>query len=185
MAVNDSQVRIVAGQWRGRKITFNEGDGLRPTPDRVRETLFSWLQADIINAVCLDLFAGSGALGLEALSRGAEYVDSVDNDRQVVEYLQQLWKRFEIVQGKVFKMDYRSFLKQCENSYHIVFIDPPFHQSMASAACKSIEQVGLLKNNALVYVETHIEEQAPLMFNSQLIREKVMGDVKAMLWRKN
>lgn len=149
------KVRIIAGKWRSRKITFPAIPGLRPTHDRIRETLFNWLMNDIEGATCLDLFAGSGVLGFEALSRGAKHVTFVDNSPEVIASLKK----------NVATLNVESFADiiqaECPDSlltlkhapFDIVFLDPPFFQNLIPATIDWLEGSNYLEAGALIYVE--------------------------------
>jgi 16S rRNA (guanine966-N2)-methyltransferase len=173
------QVRIIGGRWRGRKLAFTPADGLRPTGDRIRETLFNWLSPFIESARCADLFAGSGALGLEALSRGAAHCDFVDTNgaalAQIAEHLRTLGADHA---GHCHRIAAQQFLQQAALPYDIVFIDPPFKLQMVESVCAFLAEARLLTCNALVYVETAATE-APPTFPSgwNLRREKIAGGV--------
>ncbi|RLQ20916.1 16S rRNA (guanine(966)-N(2))-methyltransferase RsmD [Seongchinamella sediminis] len=174
-----SQLRIIGGQWRGRKLTFQPVAGLRPTPDRVRETLFNWLAPDIHGARCLDLFAGSGALGLEALSRGAASCDFVDRDSaalgQIEHHLNTLGAR---ERGHCHRIEAASFLERAASSWDIVFIDPPFGLDLVGPSCELLAGRQQLSANGLVYIETGAREQLPdLPATWALHREKRAGEV--------
>lgn len=147
-------LRIIGGKWRGRKVAFEDVSGLRPTHDRVRETLFNWLQTDIIDARCLDMFAGSGALGLEALSRGAEYVVFLDNAATVVKNIENNLTLLNATNAHTYLFDVTkekatAFL----GDFDIVFIDPPFHQGLWCDAINFLFEHKLLKPDALIYLE--------------------------------
>ncbi len=179
-----SQVRIIGGQWRGRKLTFTPADGLRPTGDRIRETLFNWLAAYVAGARCADLFAGSGALGLEALSRGAGHCDFVDCSIAALAQLQHHLRIFEAL-GKsgCHCCSAQQFLEMAIEPYDIVFIDPPFKLHLAEPVCAALAQRQLLCDGALVYVET-AAEQTPIMPPGwSLHREKVSGGVAYRLYK--
>lgn len=179
------QLRIIGGQWRGRKLRFVATAGLRPTPDRVRETLFNWLAANISGAHCLDLFAGSGALGLEALSRGAQRCDFADTSRAAV---QQIEKHLEALNatdtGIGHILDAQQFLGTAQRSYDIVFLDPPFNQDLVNPVCALLDSEGLLAGDALVYIETAAAEEPPTVPPHWVLhRDKVAGDVAYRLYR--
>ncbi|HIJ23195.1 MAG: 16S rRNA (guanine(966)-N(2))-methyltransferase RsmD [Gammaproteobacteria bacterium] len=134
------RLRIIGGVWRGRQLTFADHPEIRPTPDRVRETLFNWLQMSIRGAHCLDLFAGSGALGLEALSRGAADVDFVEKDRNSAQTIRDHLNLLQSDQGKVHSMDAFRFLQQNGLSqYDLVFLDPPFGRSFLEMLFSQLE----------------------------------------------
>ena len=150
-------LRIIAGQWRGRRWRFVEAADLRPTPDRVRETLFNWLSPFIVDARCLDLFAGSGALGLEALSRGAAHVTFVEREKRAAQAIGELLRdwmggaealnRSEVIAG-----DSLQYLARAPKPFTCVFLDPPFASSLADAAIVRLSR-GWLAPGALVYLE--------------------------------
>lgn len=146
-----NQVRIIGGSMRGRKINFSSGEGLRPTLDRIRETLFNWLAADIHGAICLDLYAGSGALGLEAISRGAKSVTLVDASSQVADNLKKNLKTLSLNNAKVVNQKAQQFLAGNEQLFDLVFLDPPFEKAMLDSILVQIKPH--LSEDALVYVE--------------------------------
>lgn len=180
------QLRIIGGAWRGRKLTFPPVEGLRPTPDRIRETLFNWLTAAIPGARCLDLFAGSGALGIEALSRGATHVDFVDSATAVINQLQQNFELLNTQNANAYQNNADSWLSNRDSeqpAYDIVFLDPPFHQQMLPHAINALENSGVLADNSWVYIETSKDEALPtLPFSWQLHREKTAGQVAYRLF---
>jgi 16S rRNA (guanine966-N2)-methyltransferase len=179
------QVRIIGGQWRGRKLTFNPADGLRPTGDRIRETLFNWLAPYITGARCADLFAGSGALGLEALSRGAGHCDFVDCSRSALTQVKNHLSTFEALgKGSCHRVSAQQFLEMAVAPYDIVFIDPPFKLHMAGSVCSALAQRQLLCDGALVYVETEATEPPQKIPPGwSLHREKVSGGVAYRLFK--
>ena len=126
------QVRIIGGNWRSRRIGFPDRPGLRPTPDRVRETLFNWLGQDLSGYHCLDLYAGSGVLGFEALSRGASHVTLVERDALVARALESSAKELNAVGSRIICSDALKFLRQATNRerYDLIFLDPPFSDGM-------------------------------------------------------
>lgn len=154
-----NQFRIIGGKWRGRKLTFVETQGLRPTLDRVRETLFNWLAPVICGSRCLDLYSGSGALGFEALSRGALQVTMVDNNRQVYRQLKHNLQLLSCKNVDTICLDAIDFLsKQSATAtnnikYQIVFLDPPFNQGLLDNCCEKLEQQQLLSDNSYIYIE--------------------------------
>jgi 16S rRNA (guanine966-N2)-methyltransferase len=183
-AATQSRLRIIGGQWRGRKLTFTPADGLRPTPDRIRETLFNWLAPHIRGALCLDLFAGSGALGLEALSRGARHCDFVDTSGAALAQIGQHLRTLRAEEsGNCTPGPARQFLQSASGIYDIVFIDPPFGKAMVDSACALLAEYRLLAADALVYIETGAGEARPRTPDSwQLHREKVAGGVSYRLF---
>ena len=153
-----SSVRIVGGLWRGRRLSVLSRPGLRPTGDRQRETLFNWLQGVLPGSVCLDLFAGSGALGLEALSRGAAKLQAVELDRAVA---QQLRENAQLLQAnaKVQQTDWHCFLTNDQQKYQVVFLDPPFAEQLLPAVLPLVDQ--RLASEAWVYMEDDAAHQPP------------------------
>ncbi|HEY6131312.1 MAG TPA: 16S rRNA (guanine(966)-N(2))-methyltransferase RsmD [Halioglobus sp.] len=177
-------MRIIGGRWRGRKLVFTSADGLRPTGDRIRETLFNWLAPYIDEARCADLFAGSGALGLEALSRGAGHCDFVDSSStaldQVTDHLSTL---DALDKGSCHRVSAQQFLQIAAAPYDIVFIDPPFGQQLVEPVCSVLARRQLLADNALVYVETGAKEPPPTVPQIwNLHREKMSGGVVYRLY---
>ncbi|MEH6493605.1 16S rRNA (guanine(966)-N(2))-methyltransferase RsmD [Halopseudomonas sp.] len=180
------QLRIIGGEWGSRRFSFTEQPGLRPTPDRVRETLFNWLSGDIQGARCLDLFTGSGALTLEALSRGASWAVAVDLNRDVVSTLRSHLTTLNCSKAEVRQENGLAMLgTPPAEPYDIVFIDPPFHQGLIEPACAALEANGWLSEDALIYLES---ENSPgrqsLPDTWQLHREKRAGQVWYSLWRR-
>ena len=149
-----SSLRIIAGKWRGRKITFVDEALLRPTQDRIRETVFNWLMPYVKGSRCLDLFAGSGALGFEALSRGANQVVFVDVSKTVIHHLKENATRLATDQADFLQTDLmRDQSIILGSQFDIVFLDPPFAQNLLLLACRYLEEHRLLKSNALIYLE--------------------------------
>ena len=180
-----SQLRIIGGQWRGRKLTFQPQPGLRPTTDRIRETLFNWLASELHGARCADLFAGSGALGLEALSRGAGHCDFVDQSAQVVAQLRQHLDTLQAASsGHYHAGSALDFLAGASAAYDIVFIDPPFGQALVEPTCAALARGGLLTPGALVYIEAAIQEEVPEVPHNWIEhRNKRAGGVAYRLYR--
>jgi 16S rRNA (guanine966-N2)-methyltransferase len=189
-----NKLRIIAGQWRGRKLGFGDYQGLRPTLDRVRETLFNWLSSDTYQANCLDLFSGSGALGFEALSRGASQVTMVDNNRSVCQQLKKNLDLLSSQKGKVICDDAQTFLahyqlqlqkNESDTKYSLVFLDPPFNQGLLKECCQLLDIQQLLANNCLIYIEC--EKQLSLDFiptNWQQIKQKQTGQLAYYLYQQ-
>jgi len=176
--MKQSGVRIIAGQWRGRRLQVLEGEGLRPTPDRVRETLFNWLAPTIAHARCLDVFSGSGALGFEALSRGAAYVEMVDQSAAVVGLLQQELLRFGASNACVYQAKAPLQLHQVEKPFDIVFLDPPYQSDLLFTCCQYLETHGFLASQSHIYLEANqIIKDNDLPSNWQLIKKQHAGQV--------
>ena len=172
-----NEFRIIAGQWRRRKLHFPPLPGIRPSPDRVRETLFNWLRERIEGAVCLDLFAGSGALGLEALSRGAAAVVFVDRERVAVQALREHLNALGDVGGEAVQADALSWLEGPARPFDVVFLDPPFDSELLTQAAERLEQRGWLKDGAVVYLEYPAERVPATPANWRMLRESRAGRV--------
>lgn len=179
-------LRIIGGQWRGRKLTFPDADGLRPTGDRLRETLFNWLAPVIVEARCLDLFAGSGALGLEAVSRGAASALLVEQSAAACKCLQQhrrvlgAEQQLQIVRG-----DALQWLQQAPaQAFDILFLDPPFNSSLLPAAIERVDASGCLSPGARIYVESprHSDSACGYPATWQLLRSIETGQVLCQLF---
>lgn len=180
-----NRLRIIAGTWRGRKLSFTPVAGLRPTPDRVRETLFNWLAPVIRGARCLDVFAGSGALGLEAASRGAMRVVMVEQDAQVVSKLREQQQLLDARQVQVIHADAESFLRGEPQPVDIVFLDPPFRSNRLEACMHALEAGGWLAEEAWVYIEAERElQELPLPENWSVYRSKTAGRIGYHLARR-
>lgn len=178
-------LRIIGGRFRGRKISFVDLPDVRPTPDRVRETLFNWLQRSIVDSVCLDLFCGSGALGLEAISRGAAQVFAYDNERKIIEHLKKIAVAMQLTNYEVQQQEIPFALPFEKNSIDIVFLDPPFRKDYAVNCLNWLTDSGVLKANGLVYLETERKFELPVLDQWQIIKEKTAGQVCYRLLCKN
>lgn len=179
-----NRLRIIGGRWRGRKLDFPDVEGLRPTPDRVRETLFNWLQDDIVGARCLDLFAGSGALGLEALSRGASSVLLVDSDKRVVSQLQKHLATLQTSEGKIRQDDALQLLsaETGHDQFDIVFLDPPFSKGLIEPCVDKLIAGNWLTEHAKVYIESETRLQDfKLPETWEILRDKTAGQVRYCL----
>lgn len=157
-----NELRIIGGEWRGRRVSFPDQPGLRPTPDRVRETLFNWLAPVVQGARCVDLFAGSGALGLEALSRGAASVAFVDNQPTAIRQLEDNLQRLQATgRGELARADAVRWLGSAVGPYRIAFVDPPFASGLVEPAVTALAATRVLEPNAWVYVERGTDQPAP------------------------
>jgi 16S rRNA (guanine966-N2)-methyltransferase len=179
-----NQLRIIAGRWRGRKLAFAPVPGLRPTPDRVRETLFNWLSPVIAGTRCLDLYAGSGALGLEAASRGAAEVVLVDSSASVAGTLRQELQRLDAGQVRVLQAEASVYLRGSAQPYDIVFLDPPFREGQLDGIIRQLEDGGWLAADAWVYLETERLQTLDLPVNWTVHRSKTAGQVAYYLVRR-
>ena len=148
-----SELRIIAGQFRSRKIIFEEEPGLRPTHNRIRETVFNWLQPVIENSLCLDIFAGSGAMGFEALSRGAKQVVFCDISKNAIQHMINNAENLQIKNADFIQCDFMLQNPVQNKKFDVVFLDPPFQKNMILQACALLESRQLLNKNALIYGE--------------------------------
>ncbi len=185
----DGELRIIGGQWRGRKLRFPPLPGLRPSPDRVRETLFNWLAPEIAGARCLDLFAGSGALGLEALSRGAGYCQFVDSASAATQRIQQHLALLSCGDANASAANAAQWLRANPAQsapFNIVFLDPPFRQNLLGECCGLLESEHWLAPDALIYLEAGADEALPtLPSNWSVHRDKKAGQVAYRLFRRS
>jgi 16S rRNA (guanine966-N2)-methyltransferase len=178
MAVSRNRVRIIGGQWRSRVIRFPPAADLRPTPDRVRETLFNWLGQRLDGLVCLDLFAGSGALGFEALSRGAARVVMVESDRGVAMALRESAKLLEAAGADVVPGDAIGYLERGTERFDVVFLDPPYSSDLALQAMERLAP--RLNAGARVYAESAEALKLPVQWRA--LREDRAGAVRYGLY---
>ncbi|HEX4333506.1 MAG TPA: 16S rRNA (guanine(966)-N(2))-methyltransferase RsmD [Usitatibacter sp.] len=176
-AAKSNRVRIIGGRWRSRIIRFPPAAQLRPTPDRVRETLFNWLGQRLDGLACLDLFAGSGALGFEALSRGAARVVMVENDRAVAAALRESAKLLE-ADAEVIAADAMAWLSSPGERFDVAFVDPPYASALAGPAMRALGP--RLTGGARVYVESDRPLEAPTGW--QPMREDRAGAVRYALY---
>ena len=177
----NSKLRVIGGEWRGRTLRFTAKDGLRPTTDRVRETLFNWLAPRISGAICLDLFAGSGALGLEALSRGAKSCDFVESHRAAAQAIQNHLTLLQATErGRVINTDALAFTVTYQ--YDIVFIDPPFADHLHHEALTWLLNNNMLAEDARIYLEFSDKEPKPSIdTRTRVLRDKKAGQVRYQL----
>ena len=179
------QIRIIAGQYRGRKLPVLMADGLRPTTDRVKETVFNWLMPYIQDANCLDCFAGSGGLGFEALSRGASSVTLIELNKSAAQQLKDNKALLNADSIAVVQQNALDFLQKNLQRYSLVFIDPPFRKGLAQETAMLLCEKSLTED-ALIYVEMeadHNEQTMPSHW--QLLKEKVAGQVVYRLYQNN
>lgn len=187
-------VKIIGGEWRSRRIRFETNASIKPTPSRVRETLFNWLAPTIDNAYCLDLFAGSGALGLEALSRGAEWVGFVERSHLIARTLQRHVQQLNATnRSYVYRQSYQELNEAQLTStvsalkpIDIIFLDPPFKQNMLLESLDWIAAQSFVSPNVYIYMEYESELTLPASFsaNWQMYREQQAGRVRYGLWTK-
>jgi 16S rRNA (guanine966-N2)-methyltransferase len=178
------RLRIIGGQWRGRPLTVPPLPAVRPSPDRVRETLFNWLQSVIPGARCLDLFAGSGALGFEALSRGAAEVVFVDSEPQIGTHLRDTLGTLQATNAAVHVMDALQFLRGPVRPFDVVFLDPPFASKLLPQICEALARNAWLAHEAFVYLECPADAPVPALPPGWLVhRSKQAGQVGYHLLR--
>ena len=180
------QLRIIAGQWRSRQFSFPMADGLRPTPNRVRETLFNWLAPYVEGAHVLDCFTGSGALYLEALSRGAADALALDANAAAIASLRQILNTLRCDNGQLLQTDtLRHLESQPATPFDLVFLDPPFGQDLLQPACALLEARGWLAASAWIYTESEAAPSTLAMpANWRLHREQKAGQVHYSLWQR-
>jgi 16S rRNA (guanine966-N2)-methyltransferase len=177
------RLRIVAGKWRSRVLDIADAPGLRPTSERIRETLFNWLAPTIQGARCLDLFAGTGALGLEALSRGAREVVFVEKSAIAAKTLYENIRLLEASGADIRQVDALEFLKaDATGPVDVVFIDPPFADDMLNDLCRLLDETSLLGSGSLVYLEDdRARAEVELPDGWKLLKSKTAGNVRYSL----
>ncbi len=177
-----NQVRIIGGEHRGRRLSFPDIPGLRPTGDRIRETLFNWLQSRLPGASCLDLFAGSGALGLEAASRGAGKVVMLDRSPQVIQQLRENIALLRLDKVQVEQADSMMWLDNRSQTFDIVFLDPPFSDNKLEEACLKLEDGAWLNPGSYIYIEMDASTKSPDLPSTWEIRKNMRaGQVDCFL----
>lgn len=179
------ELRIIGGDWRSRKLRFPEAGGVRPTPARTRETLFNWLSFHIAGSRCLDLFTGSGALGLEALSRGAGTTVFVDHTPELAQALRNNLRLLKSEKGEVACQNVDTYLARTPTKpFDILFMDPPFRQGWLEKLFPMIANNGWVKPGSWIYVEHESELPTPATpANWTLHRQKTAGQVTYCLFR--
>lgn len=184
--MTQGQIRIIGGKWRGRKISVPALPHLRPTPDRVRETVFNWLAPVIVDAYCLDAFTGSGALGFEALSRGAKAVVMVDESLAVIKQLKETAQRFAADNVEIYRATVPKQLRLPPQRFNIVFLDPPFQKDLLLPTCFFLEAENFLAEQAYIYLEApEFLQQNELPENWRLVKSKKAGQVVYHLAQRN
>ncbi len=183
--MGQGQLRIIAGKWRSRKLAFPDQLQLRPTPDRVRETLFNWLQAEVRGSVCLDLFAGSGALGFEAASRGAALVTMVEQDKKVFAALASSIRMLDADNINCVQSDAVQWLKANTDSFDLVFLDPPYKSDLLSQCCMLLEQRQSLREHAKIYIEHAQGDDINVPDTWECLKDKSAGQVVYKLFERN
>jgi len=169
-------LRIIGGQWRRRRIHFDASLDVRPTTDAARESLFNWLQPHISGSACLDLFAGSGALGFEALSRGAADVTLIDVNRHCIRILKQSAADLKADNCTILQCDARAYLRRVDRPFDVVFVDPPFNQGLAIQILLDLQKSKGLKDDGLIYLEVEREFESSDPFECwDVLRCKTAG----------
>ncbi len=173
------QVRVIGGIHRSRILKFKDGvNGLRPTPDRIRETLFNWLGQDLTGKTCLDLFAGSGALGFEALSRNAKWVTLVEKDIAVVKDLRRNQEVLAMSNIEITNSNGINYLERLPKGFDVIFLDPPYQSELLSKSLDIISKTDVLTNNGVIYIEY---QTRPNLDGYDIIKESKAGNVGYML----
>ena len=175
-------IRIIAGQWRGRKLPVVHVEGLRPTPDRVRETLFNWLQGSLYQARCLDLFAGSGAISFEALSRGAAEVVIIEKHTKAAQQLADNIKLLNAEQAVLKNMDAYQYLKSESKPFDVIFLDPPFRKGHLEKVLDQVFEQNLLAKGGFIYLEQESESLLDLSrWGLKINKQTKAGQLDAFL----
>ena len=187
--MNNGSCRIIGGKWRGRVIRFDSVEGLRPTTDRIRETVFNWLQPYINQSCCLDMYAGSGVLGFEALSRGAREVVFIEQNIKTAKNLKENIDMLDAKNATVFRLDALTWLqssvtdKRHNNKFDLVFLDPPFHSDLLAKSCALLNSSGCLAEDAIIYMEHNIDSDIKVPENWIVLKEKKAGQVTYKLFK--
>jgi 16S rRNA (guanine966-N2)-methyltransferase len=180
-----NSVRIIGGDWRGRRLQVADVPGLRPTGDRCRETLFNWLQPWVAAADCADLFAGTGALGFEAASRGAASVLMIEKHRRAQMVLRQSIEQLQAVQINLHEGGAMSLIDEFKpDSYDLVFVDPPFDSNLGGIVLKRLDETACVRRGGFVYVESPASTVLPAPEGWSLWRDQQIGDVRMQLFRR-
>ena len=185
MAKRQATTRIIAGKFRGTKIPFRLNKSLRPTENKTKETLFNWLMNDLDQKLCLDMYAGTGSLGFEAISRGAVRVVFIENDRDRYRAINDIAKKLNvqkscnIFNANSINFDYKIF----EEKFDIIFLDPPFHGNLIKKSLDIIFEQNLLAEKGLIYIESEMDlDVESLTINMKKIGESKGGETKFYLY---
>ena len=178
-------VRIIAGDWRGRRLQVADVPGLRPTGDRGRETLFNWLQPWIPAADCIDLFAGTGALGFEAASRGAASVLMIEKHPRAVEVLREGIEQLQATQVSLQVGGAMTLIEELgTDSLDIAFVDPPFDSNLGALVLERLDKSGCIRRGGFVYVESPVSRMIPPPEGWSVWRDQQIGEVRMQLFRR-
>ena len=183
------EIRIIGGKFKGRKLKVHDKEGLRPTTDRLKETVFNWLMLDVRGATVLDCFAGAGSLGFEAISRGAESLTCIEKDKQAANQLKANCAVLKAdTQISVLQGDFFAKTQQLSEPFDLVFIDPPFHKGMAEKTIESLFNQNLISTDSIVYLEQEANSDFSIDTSEfaekfDMLKEKKAGQVLAQLYR--
>jgi 16S rRNA (guanine966-N2)-methyltransferase len=181
----NNRVRIIGGDWRGRRLEVADVPGLRPTGDRARETLFNWLQPWIAAADCADLFAGTGALGFEAASRGAMSVLMIEKDPKAQAVLRQSIEQLQAEQVNLHAGGAMSLIEEFKpDSFDLVFVDPPFDSNLGGLALERLDKSGCVRRGGFIYVESPASMVLPAPEGWSVWRDQQLGEVRMQLFRR-
>ena len=187
MISKENSVRIISGKYKSRKITFPSQSEVRPTGNRIRESLFNWIQLEITNSRCLDLFAGSGALGIEALSRGAAIATFIESNREAAFYIKKNLKNLGAINSDLIVAEATSWLKCSKDidPFDIVFLDPPFKANLMFDCFQLLESNNMIADNGSIYIETETEFKEEILPESwRLSHKNQAGKVFYYLYKK-
>ncbi len=171
-------IRIIGGKYRGQKVPVRDQEGLRPTTDRIKETVFNWLQSDIVGADCVDLFCGAGALSFEAVSRGAKHLTAIDIDHNNTKLLEQSKQRLAVDNMDIVCTDALQWLQGQSDKADIIFIDPPFASELLNACLALLSKHPCIQDNTIIYIESAKRHTISLPANWCWHRHKTNGDVQ-------
>ncbi|QCI17448.1 16S rRNA (guanine(966)-N(2))-methyltransferase RsmD [Buchnera aphidicola (Acyrthosiphon lactucae)] len=181
----NGKIYIISGKFKGRKISFNNTENLRPTTNQIRETLFEWLSKYIKNARCLDCFAGSGALGIEAISRYAAFVTLLEIEKKTFFNLQENVKKLNISNLEIIRTNTLNWLKKNRKPYDIIFIDPPYHQGLINKTINLLENKKWIKKNSFIYIEHEKKQSLIIPKNWTLYKKKITNKIECYLYILN
>ncbi len=183
------KIKIISGSWKGKSISFPNKQDLRPTKNQIRETLFNWLQNEVEHSICLDLFAGSGALGFEAMSRGAKKVYMVDNDIDVINCLKIQVELLNAENILLYNLSAENFIQYLKEKIDIIFLDPPFSKNLINSTLSILHKMDNLRDKCKIYIELpfskNVEKSICIPDNWELLRIKKTGDVSYLLFQYN
>tara|TARA_B100001063_G_scaffold105549_1_gene98505 strand:+ start:47 stop:637 length:591 start_codon:yes stop_codon:yes gene_type:complete len=183
------KVRILSGSWRGKNVTFLDKEDLRPTKNIIRETLFNWIQEDVKDSICLDLFAGSGVLGFEAASRGARKVYMIDIDTDITNHLSTQKKELNANNVYISNSSAFSFLKNLKENFNVIFLDPPFSKEIINEIIRKLSLMKEISDKCKIYIELPYKKNNEFMLetpdNWNLLKSKKTGEVVYLLFQHN